>query len=367
MTTLSSSTASTTRWRSVVIVHPNARRRLVERAIRYRGCPSVPSIPRSTSSRSRIASSPAGVRRTSPGRSRSSARTASRGSSTRARRRPTAAPGSTTCGPACSRTSTPASRPCGAGAVPRKGGWDCHGLPVELEIEKELGLHSKHEIEAYGIAEFNQRCRESVRRYVEDWAALTSRSGTWIDTKDAYWTLSNDYIESVWWLVRQMWDAGPDLRGAPRGALLRRAVAPLSRRTRWRRATATWSTRRCTCASRSPTAPRRWTGADLLVWTTTPWTLVSNVGAAVGPHITYVRVLDPAGGADLVMASAARERRYPEAEVVASLTGCRAGRCPVPAPDRGAADRRDGPAGGGGRVRQHRRRLGDRPHRTRLR
>ena len=141
--------------------------------------------------------------------------------------------------------------------VPRKGGWDCHGLPVELEIEKELGLHSKHEIEAYGIAEFNQRCRESVRRYVEDWAALTSRSGTWIDTKDAYWTLSNDYIESVWWLVRQMWDAGPDLRGPPRGALLRRAAAPPSPRTRSHRATETSSTRRCTCASRSPRAPRR--------------------------------------------------------------------------------------------------------------
>ena len=73
-------------------------------------------------------------------------------------------------------------------AVPRKGGWDCHGLPVELEVEKELGLHSKHEIEAYGVAEFNQRCRDSVLRYVEDWSALTSRSGTWIDTADAYWT-----------------------------------------------------------------------------------------------------------------------------------------------------------------------------------
>ena len=93
-------------------------------------------------------------------------------------------------------------------AVPRKGGWDCHGLPVELEVEKELGLTSKHEIEDYGVAEFNQRCRESVHRYVEDWSSLTERSGTWIDTDDAYWTLSNDYVESVWWLVRQMWDKG---------------------------------------------------------------------------------------------------------------------------------------------------------------
>ena len=77
--------------------------------------------------------------------------------------------------------------------VPRKGGWDCHGLPVELEVEKELGLSTKHEIEAFGIAEFNKRCRESVQRYVTDWTALTERSGVWIDTADAYWTLDNSH------------------------------------------------------------------------------------------------------------------------------------------------------------------------------
>ena len=86
--------------------------------------------------------------------------------------------------------------------VPRKAGWDCHGLPVELEVEKELGLATKGDIEAYGIAEFNARCRSSVRRYVEDWTALTERSGTWIDTADAYWTLDNTYVESVWWALR---------------------------------------------------------------------------------------------------------------------------------------------------------------------
>src|SRR5262245_21610539 len=88
-------------------------------------------------------------------------------------------------------------------SVPRKGGWDCHGLPVELEVEKELGLHSKHEIEQYGIEAFNAKCRESVLRYVDDFASLTERSGIWIDTKDAYWTLSNDFIESGWWLMKQ--------------------------------------------------------------------------------------------------------------------------------------------------------------------
>ena len=85
-----------------------------------------------------------------------------------------------------SRTSTRATRRCAAIYVPRKAGWDCHGLPVELEVEKELGITSKREIEEYGIAEFNQRCRESVFRYVEDWNRLTERIGFWIDLEDPY-------------------------------------------------------------------------------------------------------------------------------------------------------------------------------------
>ncbi|MGZ8734222.1 MAG: class I tRNA ligase family protein, partial [Acidimicrobiia bacterium] len=90
--------------------------------------------------------------------------------------------------------------------VERKAGWDCHGLPVEVEVEKELGFSGKPMIEDFGIEAFNQRCRESVHRYVEDWSALTSRIGMWLDTSDAYWTLSNSYIESVWWLFNQLWD-----------------------------------------------------------------------------------------------------------------------------------------------------------------
>jgi isoleucyl-tRNA synthetase len=92
--------------------------------------------------------------------------------------------------------------------VPRKAGWDCHGLPVELEVERELGIKEKDEIEAYGIAEFNQKCRESVFRYVDDWARLTERIGFWIDLDDAYVTLRDTYIESVWWSLRKIWDDG---------------------------------------------------------------------------------------------------------------------------------------------------------------
>ncbi len=90
--------------------------------------------------------------------------------------------------------------------VPRKAGWDCHGLPVELEVEKELGIGSKQEVEEYGIDKFNARCRESVFEYVEEWNRLTERIGFWIDLDDPYVTLEDDYIESVWWSLRKLWD-----------------------------------------------------------------------------------------------------------------------------------------------------------------
>src|SRR6266480_3694037 len=92
--------------------------------------------------------------------------------------------------------------------VPRKAGWDCHGLPVELEVERELGISSKEEIEELGIAVFNRRCRESVFRYVADWNRLTERIGFWIDLDDAYVTMANEYIESVWWVLGKTWDDG---------------------------------------------------------------------------------------------------------------------------------------------------------------
>src|SRR5437763_17113447 len=92
--------------------------------------------------------------------------------------------------------------------VERKGGWDCHGLPVELAVEAQLGIKSKDDIERFGIAEFNARCRESVLSYVDEWNRLTERIGFWIDTDDAYFTLTNEYIESVWWALSEVWKKG---------------------------------------------------------------------------------------------------------------------------------------------------------------
>ncbi len=183
--------------------------------------------------------------------------------------------------------------------VPRRAGWDCHGLPVEVEIEKELGFAGKPEIEDYGIEAFNQRCRESVQRYVEDWSALTSRIGMWLDMSDAYWTMSNEYIESVWWLYRQMWDKELLYEGYKVVPYCGRCGTALSSHELGQPG----AYRDVTEDSVYVRFPLAELDLDLLVWTTTPWTLVSNVGAAVGPDIEYVRVRSPEpGGRDLVMA-----------------------------------------------------------------
>ena len=209
--------------------------------------------------------------------------------------------------------------------VARKGGWDCHGLPVEVEVEKELGFSAKFEIEDYGIERFNAKCRASVQRYVEDWQSLTSRIGMWIDTAGAYWTLSNEYIESVWWLFRQIWDAGAIYEGFKVVPYCGRCGTALSSHELGQPG-AYRDVTEPSVYVRFPLVDR---DEDLLVWTTTPWTLPSNVGAAVGPDIDYVRVRAPEGGRDLVMARArVADVLGADAEIVAdvraaSLVGAR--------------------------------------------
>ncbi len=166
--------------------------------------------------------------------------------------------------------------------VPRKGGWDCHGLPVELEVEKELGFSGKAQIEEYGIEAFNALCRRSVHRYVDEFAELTERIGMWIDTADAYWTLSNGYIESVWWLFRQMWDKGLIYEGFKVVPYCGRCGTALSSHE------VALGYQDVTEASAYVRFPVVDADFDLVVWTTTPWTLISNVAAAVGPGVEYV-------------------------------------------------------------------------------
>lgn len=181
--------------------------------------------------------------------------------------------------------------------VARKGGWDCHGLPVELEIEKELGFSGKAQIEEYGIEAFNQRCRESVHRYVADWEMLTERIGMWLDTKEAYWTLSNEYVESVWWLFKQMWDRELIYEGFKVVPYCGRCGTALSSHEV---ALGYQDLVEPSVYVRFPVVDRDF---DLLVWTTTPWTLISNVAAAVGPSIEYVRVRTSGESRDVVISA----------------------------------------------------------------
>ncbi|MCP3803493.1 isoleucine--tRNA ligase [Allokutzneria sp. A3M-2-11 16] len=170
--------------------------------------------------------------------------------------------------------------------VPRMAGWDCHGIPVELEVEKDLGFSGKGDIEKYGVEEFNARCRESVTRYVAEFRRLTERIGFWVDTDDAYWTMSDTYVESVWWSLAQLFDKGllyQDHRVSPYcprcgTALSEHEVAQGYQQVDDR-----------SVYVRLPllTGPLA-QDVDLLVWTTMPWTFVATTAAVVGPDIRYV-------------------------------------------------------------------------------
>src|ERR671911_2842016 len=194
--------------------------------------------------------------------------------------------------------------------VPRKAGWDCHGLPVELEVERELGIASKEEIEAYGIAEFNDRCRESVFRYVEDWNRLTERIGFWIDLDDPYVTLDNTYIESVWWSLRRIWDDGRlyERNGVvpycPRDqtTLSSHEVALGYRNVKDPSVYVKLPLTAVPPSDQIPESPLR-EGDQLLVWTTTPWTLISNAAGGGRPGIEYVRAPPPRSDEALVVAA----------------------------------------------------------------
>jgi isoleucyl-tRNA synthetase len=167
--------------------------------------------------------------------------------------------------------------------VPRKAGWDCHGLPVELEVEKQLGISSKQEIEELGIAEFNQRCRESVFEYVEDWNRLTERIGVWIDLDNPYVTLEDDYIESVWWSLKKLWDEERLYEGHKVVPYCPRCGTALSSHE------VAQGYEDVEDPSIYVRFPLLGEDVSLLVWTTTPWTLPGNEAVAVAPGVTYVR------------------------------------------------------------------------------
>lgn len=187
--------------------------------------------------------------------------------------------------------------------VPRKAGWDCHGLPVELAVEKELGFGSKGDIEAYGIAEFNQKCRESVVRHVDQFEQLTERMGYWVDTDTAYWTMDTSYIQSVWWSLKRIFDAGllsEDHRVAPYCPRCGTGLSDHELAQGYEDIVDPSVYVRFPLTGGNIAA--RYGDINLLVWTTTPWTLVSNTAVAVKPTAEYL-VAALADGEKVVVAA----------------------------------------------------------------
>ncbi|MFC5751162.1 isoleucine--tRNA ligase [Actinomadura rugatobispora] len=185
--------------------------------------------------------------------------------------------------------------------VPRKAGWDCHGLPVEVAVEKELGLTGKRDIESYGIAEFNARCRESVLRHVDAFEEMSERMGFWADTAQAYRTMDPEYVESVWWSLKVIFDRGLLFRDFRITPYCPRCGTGLSDHELGQPGGYETVTSPSVYVRMPATSgPLAELGAALLIWTTTPWTLVSNTAVAVHPDVTYVAAR-PAGSDEVLV------------------------------------------------------------------
>ena len=168
--------------------------------------------------------------------------------------------------------------------VNRKAGWDTHGLPVEIEVEKALGIKHKSEVLDYGVEKYNQKCRDSVFTYLDLWEKMTTRMGYWIDLKSAYITLDNNYIESVWWALKTLFDKGliyKDYKIVPQDPKSETVLSSHELALGYRE-------------TKDPSVYVLFkienTEEHFLVWTTTPWTLISNVALAVGSDIDYVKI-----------------------------------------------------------------------------
>ncbi|MFN2568232.1 MAG: class I tRNA ligase family protein, partial [Candidatus Dormibacteria bacterium] len=201
-------------------------------------------------------------------------------------------------------------------SVARKAGWDTHGLPVELEIERSLAISGKRQIEEYGVAAFNALCRESVGRYIDEWVRTTERLGFWLDMEHPYRTYDGTYIESVWWSLKQLWDRDLLYQGYRVTPYCPRCQTSLSSHELsqgYREDTpdpSVYVKFRLNDGDNSP---------FLLAWTTTPWTLPGNVALAVHPAEDYVRIRQ--GDEDLILARARLEVIEGDYEVVEEMRG----------------------------------------------
>ena len=192
--------------------------------------------------------------------------------------------------------------------VERRWGWDCHGLPVENEAEQQLGLKSRKDILEYGVPKFNEFCRSLVLRYTSEWQDVIQRLGRWVDWNDQYRTMDTDFMESVWWVFKSLWDKDLIYKGYKSLAYCPRCATPLSN----------FEVNQGYKDTQDPSITVRFQVADqpgvsLLAWTTTPWTLSSNMGLAVGPDVDYVGVT-LTDGEQLILARARMEAIFKKRE-----------------------------------------------------
>ncbi|UTI64458.1 isoleucine--tRNA ligase [Paraconexibacter antarcticus] len=200
--------------------------------------------------------------------------------------------------------------------VERKGGWDCHGLPVEIQVEKELGLHNKNDIEAYGIEAFNQKCRESVFTFLEEWDRLTERIGFWVDLEHPYRTLDASYVESVWWALKTLSEKDLLFEGHKVVPYCTRCGTALSSHEVAQGYKDVVDQSVYVKLPVTTGAGPVVAGDQLLVWTTTPWTLPSNAAVAVAPELEYVRASAAGSEEVCVLAAGLVERVLGEGAVV---------------------------------------------------
>jgi isoleucyl-tRNA synthetase len=206
--------------------------------------------------------------------------------------------------------------------VIRKAGWDCHGLPVEIAVEKQLGFTGKGDIEKYGIAKFNDECRISVQEHVGEFTAMTRRMGFWVDFDEAYWTMSSEYVESVWWSLKEIWKKGllvQDFRVAPYCPRCGTGLSDHELSQGYE------TIKDQSVYIRFPATSGKLAelNASLLIWTTTPWTLVSNTAVAVNPKIEYqvIEITNENLVERLVVATNLAALLGEERKVIATFTG----------------------------------------------
>ena len=209
-------------------------------------------------------------------------------------------------------------------AVERRFGWDCHGLPIEALAQEALGINGAHAIREYGVAAFNEQCRSMVLRYVDEWRRTVTRMGRWVDFDNDYKTMDATYMESIWWVFKQLWDKGriyKSYRIMPYSWKLNTPLSNFEAGSNYKDVQDPAVTVRARVAAG---APADWGETCLLIWTTTPWTLPANLAICAGPDVDYVAVRDAADGRVYVLAEARLPVYYKQdaaCTVVARLRG----------------------------------------------